>query len=184
MVSSAATSVEEYLASLPPERRAVIGVVRDVVVSNLPSGYRESMDYGMIAYAVPLERFPDTYNGQPLCYAGIAAHQHHNSLYLMCAYGNASEAKVLKDAFAAAGKTLDMGKSCVRFRSLDDLPLDAIGSFVARTPPDKYIAYYESARAKTKSGVRKKSARKRATAASKKTAKRSARTKTAKKRTR
>jgi hypothetical protein len=155
MVSSSAASVEAYLSSLPPERRAVVGAVRDVVVRNLPVGYRESMEYGMIAYAVPLERFPDTYNGQPLCYAGLAVQKNHYSLYLMCAYGSASEAKVLKDSFVAAGKKLDMGKSCVRFRSLDDLPLDAIGSFVARTPPEKYIAHYQSARASSRSGARR-----------------------------
>jgi hypothetical protein len=176
MVSSSAASVESYLSSLPPERRAVVGAVRDVVVRNLPVGYRESMEYGMIAYAVPLERFPDTYNGQPLCYAGLAVQKNHYSLYLMCAYGSASEAQVLKDAFVAAGKKLDMGKACVRFRSLDDLPLAAIGSFVARTPPEKYIAYYQSARAKTKSGPRKKVAKRSAKSARKQ--------KTAKQRTR
>jgi uncharacterized protein DUF1801 len=170
MASSSASSVEEYLASLPPERRSVVGAVREVVVRNLPVGYRESMEYGMIAYAVPLERFPNTYNGQPLCYAGLAVQKNHYSLYLMCAYGSASEAAVLKEAFAAAGKRLDMGKSCVRFRSLDDLPLDAIGSFVARTPPEKYIAHYQSSRATMKSGAGKTTAKKSAKSARRKKA--------------
>lgn len=73
MVSSAAKSVDEYLDSLPAERRIVVGAVRDVVRRNLPKGFSETMGHGMIAYNIPLERYPETYNGQPLCYAAIAA---------------------------------------------------------------------------------------------------------------
>ena len=148
MVSSAARTVDGYLDSLPPERRAVVSAVRDVVRRNLPEGYRESMDYGMIGYAIPLDRYADTHNGQPLCYAGIAAHKAHYSLYVMSAYGGGAKADWLKQAFARAGKRLDMGKSCVRFKSLDDLPLPAIGEFIASTSPDQFIAAYETARAR------------------------------------
>lgn len=146
MVSSAARTVDGYIDSLPPERRAVVSAVRDVVRRNLPDGYRESMDYGMIGYAIPLDRYANTYNGQPLCYAGIAAHKAHYSLYVMSAYGGGAKADWLKQAFARAGKRLDMGKSCVRFKSLDDLPLPAIGEFIASTTPDQFIAAYEAAR--------------------------------------
>lgn len=146
MVSSSAPTVESYLASLPAERRAVMSAVRDVVRRNLPSGYRESMEYGMIGYGIPLERYPDTSNGQPLCYAGLAAQKHHYALYLMSAYGDGADADWLRDAFARAGKKLDMGKSCVRFKSLDDLPLPAIGEFIASVTPERFIARYEAAR--------------------------------------
>ena len=147
MVSSMAKSVDEYLDSLPAERRNVVGAVRDVVRRNLPKGFSETMGYGMIAYNIPLERYPETYNGQPLCYAAIAAQKHHYSLYLTCVYQAADEREWLKNEFVRAGKKLDMGKSCVRFTSLDDLPLPAIGELIARTTPERFIAQYEASRA-------------------------------------
>jgi hypothetical protein len=147
MVSSAATTVEGYLASLPVERRAVVSAVRDVVRRHLPDGYRESMAWGMIGYGIPLERYPDTYNGQPLCFVALAAQKNYYSLYLTCAYTDRGDAQRLQEAFERAGKTLDMGKSCVRFKSLDDLPLPAIGQLIASVPPEEFIARYERARA-------------------------------------
>jgi hypothetical protein len=147
MASSKAATVEEYLRELPEERRAVIAAVRDVVLRNLPDGYTETMAFGMIGYGIPLERYPDTYNKQPLSYAALAAQKNYYALYLMTPYVDGQEQQ-LRDAFAAAGKKLDMGKSCVRFKTLDDLPLDVIGRVIAATPPDDFIARYEAARAK------------------------------------
>jgi Domain of unknown function (DU1801) len=163
MVSSAATTVDGYLASLPAERRAVVSLVRDVVRSHLPAGYRESMAYGMIGYGIPLERYPDTYNGQPLCFVALAAQKNYYSLYLTCAYNDQEDAQRLKDAFERAGKTLDMGKSCIRFKSADDLPLPAIGELIATVPPEKLIARYEQARAalRTKPSAKKSAPRRR-----------------------
>jgi len=146
MVQSGAATVEEYLAELPPERRAVVAAVRDMVIRHLPAGYRECMGFGMINYVVPLERFPKTYNGQPLGYVALAAQKSHFALYLMCVYMNPAEEARLRDAFAKAGKRLDMGKSCVRFKKLDDLPLDVLGELIAATPPESYIERYEAAR--------------------------------------
>lgn len=146
MKHKAATTVAQYLASLPKERRDVIAAVRAMIRRHLPKGYTEGMNLGMIGYAVPLRRYPDTYNGQPLCFAGLAANKNGYSLYLMSAYQNASHAKTLKDAFKKAGKKLDMGKSCIRFRSADDLPLDAIGKLIAATPVEAFIAQYEASR--------------------------------------
>ncbi|MFL5608022.1 MAG: iron chaperone [Gemmatimonadaceae bacterium] len=160
MIDHEATTVDSYLAALPPERRDVVGTVRDTILRHLPVGYEEAMGFGMINYVVPLARFPDTYNGAPLCYAGLAAQKSHYSLYLMGAYGSASETRSLRDAFARAGKKLDMGKSCVRFRSLEDLPLDVIGQFIARTPADAYVAAHTQARTKAKATPRKGAARK------------------------
>lgn len=133
------------------------------------------MGHGMIAYSLPLARYPDTYNGEPLCYAGLAAQKHHYSLYLTCAYQSAADAFSLADAFARAGKKLDMGKSCVRFKSLHDLPLPAIGAFIAATPPDAFIERYEATRATPPAAAKRataESAAKRST--TKRSAKRSA----------
>ena len=146
MASSSAATVEEYLDELPPERREVVSAVRDVVLRNLPEGYRESMSFGMIGYGIPLERYPDTYNKQPLAYAGLAAQKNHYALYLMCVYQDPQTEAAFREEFARAGKKLDMGKSCVRFRRLDDLPLDVVGRTIAATPPEELIRQYEASR--------------------------------------
>lgn len=143
MVQSRATTVAAYLAALPPERREVIAAVRKVIRAHLPRGYREMMGWGVITYAIPLRRFPDTYNGQPLCYVALAAQKHYNALYLMCVYGDRSLSASLRAAFERAGLKLDMGKSCVRFRALEDLPLPAIGELIAKVPVEEYLRRYE-----------------------------------------
>jgi hypothetical protein len=112
MAKSNARTVEDYLNELPAERRAVIEQARQVILDNLPPGYQEAMNWGMISYEVPLARYPKTYNQQPLSYAGLAAQKNGYSLYLMCAYNGALQEGWLAERFAAAGKKLDMGKSC------------------------------------------------------------------------
>jgi hypothetical protein len=161
---SKASTVAEYLSGLSPEARADISKVRGVIRRNLPAGYKEAVQWGMICYSVPLSRYPDTYNGQPLCYAALAAQKNYHSLYLMNVYGTPAEEKAFKARYEASGKKLDMGKSCVRFHSADDLPLDIIGAVVAKTPVDEFISDYEKSRAKTKAGARtaKKSTKKKA----------------------
>jgi hypothetical protein len=147
MVQSNATTVEAYLAELAPERRASVEAVRAVVLDNLPEGYEESMLFGMITYSVPLSRYPETYNKKPLCYAALAAQKNHFSLYLMNVYaGSDSEAR-FRAAWAKSGKKLDMGKSCVRFRSAGDLALDLVGKTIAATPAEAFIGQYEASRA-------------------------------------
>jgi hypothetical protein len=146
MVSSAATTVAKYLASLPAERRKVIAAVRGIIRRNLPKGYREVMNWGMISYEVPLSRYPDTYNGQPLIYVALAAQKNFYAVYLTCVYHDAKRAAWFRDAFKAAGKKLDMGKSCLRFKRLDDLPLEVIGQAVASTSLEQRIAIHEASR--------------------------------------
>jgi hypothetical protein len=150
MVQSDASSVSEYIADLPADRRRAIGAVRDVILGNLPKGYEESMQFGMIGYSVPLSRYPKTYNGAPLSYAALASQKNHMAVYLMGCYGDAQLAKWFEAEFRKSGKKLDMGKSCVRFRKLDDLPLPLIGEAVAKLPVDDFIALYERSRPKTK----------------------------------
>ena len=146
MAKSGAATVAGYLSELPAERRAVLAAVRAVVRKNLPAGYRETMNWGLICYEIPLTRYPNTYNGQPLCYAGLAAQKNHNALYLTDVYQDPSQAKRLKDGFRKAGKKVDMGKSCLRFQKLEDLELEVIGEIISRTPPDTFIARYEASR--------------------------------------
>ncbi len=148
MVSSKASTPEAYLAELPPERRELVSRVRDLVNANLPEGYRETMAWGMICWGIPLERYPNTYNGQPLGYAALAAQKNHLSLYLNGVYASEERAQRLKQAYAAAGKKLDMGKSCIRFKKAEDLAEDAIAEAIRSVPPDQFIAEYERIQAR------------------------------------
>jgi len=146
MQNKTAQSPDEYLDDLPADRRAAIAAVRAVVRKNLPKGYSEFVSWGMLNYGIPLSRFPNTYNGQPLCYAALAAQKNYCSLYLMSVYGDKKHEARLRDGFKAAGKKLDMGKSCVRFKSPDDLPLDVVGELIASVPVEKWIEIYERSR--------------------------------------
>ncbi|WP_285660767.1 DUF1801 domain-containing protein [Actinorhabdospora filicis] len=143
---SAATTPDAYLESLPADRRAELAAVREVILEHLPEGYAETVDFGMLAYVVPLERYPGTYNEKPLQLAALAAQRNHLSLYLMCVYGDEERETVFRARFAAAGKRLDMGKSCVRFKRADDLALDAVGEAIAAVGVEEYLERYEAAR--------------------------------------
>jgi uncharacterized protein YdhG (YjbR/CyaY superfamily) len=156
MAQSKAKTVDGYLAELPDDRRAVVETVLTLVRKNLPEGYRETLNYGGVCWAIPLEDYPETYNGEPLCYAALAAQKNHYAIYLMSVYGDPKQEAMLRDGFAKAGKKLDMGKSCVRFRRLDDLALDVVAKTIAATPPKKYIEIYEASRAGTKPKAAKK----------------------------
>ena len=147
MARSAAGTVDEYLAELPDDRAEVVQAVRGVVVAHLPAGYVETMNWGMISYELPLSRYPDTFNGHPLGLAALAAQARYYSLYLYGCYGDDEvRARFVADS-AASGRPVDMGKSCVRFRSLEAIDLDAVGRAVAATPPARLIELSERARA-------------------------------------
>ncbi len=145
MVTSEAKTPDEYIESLPDERREAVGAVRDTVRANLPEGFVEGMSYGMIAWYVPLEKFPNTYNGEPLGLAGLASQKNYISLYLLSVYGDPSTEAWFKDRYAESGKRLNMGKSCLRFRRLEEVPLDVIGDTIARVDLESYLAWYEKA---------------------------------------
>jgi hypothetical protein len=142
------TTVTEYLDSLAPDRRAVVEAVRATIVEHLPAGYDETVRWGMISYEVPLARFPNTYNGAPLSYLGLASKKNHFALYLMGVYGDAMGEARFRDEWLETGCRLDMGRACVRFRTLDQLPLDVIGREVARITPDALIERHEASRRK------------------------------------
>jgi len=142
-MKSTAPTVETYLAELPDDRRVALGAVRDVILANLPAGFEEGMQYGMIGYYVPLERYPKTYNGEALSLGALASQKRHMSLYLMGVYGDAAEDTWFRERWESTGKRLEMGKSCVRFRRLEDVTLDVVGEAIARTSADDFIAAYE-----------------------------------------
>lgn len=152
-----ATTVAAYLAALPEERRAVVEAVRKVILANIDADLEEGMQYGMISYYVPHRIYPPGYHcdpRQPLTYLSLAAQKNHFALYFMTLYGDADLLAWFEAEWAKSGKKLDMGKSCVRFKKLEDLALPVIGEVIARVPTAKYIARYEQVLARTASTSR------------------------------
>ena len=146
--SAPATTPAAYVKSVAPDHRDAIQAVRQVILDNLPKGYEEMVLGGMLMYVVPLSRLSDTYNGHPLCYVALASQKNYMSVYLMSVYGDKPTETWFREQFKARGKTLDMGKSCVRFKRLEDLPLDVIGETVSRVPMEKWVSVYQQSRKK------------------------------------
>jgi hypothetical protein len=150
MVSSKARTVAEYLAELPADRKKTVASVRKLIRKHLPRGFEEGMLYGMIGWYIPLERFAETYNGQPLAVAALAAQKGYFSLYLMGIYADAASRRAFEAEYRKSGKKLDMGKACLRFKSIDDLAQDVVAKAIARTSVNDLIARYEASRSKPK----------------------------------
>jgi uncharacterized protein YdhG (YjbR/CyaY superfamily) len=146
MVQSTAATVKEYLEELPEDRRKAISKVRAVIRKNLPKGFVEKMNWGMICYEVPLKTVPDTYNGKPLMYAGLASQKNHMAVYLSNVYADPEITDWFINAYKDTGKKLDMGKSCVRFKKLENLPLEVIGEAIAFTSLEDFVELYENPR--------------------------------------
>ena len=146
MVQSNAKNVEDYLKELDEEKRKVIIKVREEILENLPEGYVETMNWGMISYEIPLKTYPDTYNNKPLMFAALAAQKNYYSLYLTPVYQSEALKRWLLKQFEKENKIIDMGKSCLRFKKIDDLPLDAIGELIKRITVQKFIDIYEESR--------------------------------------
>ena len=145
-MQSQAETPQEYLESLPEGRREAIAEVRQTILDNLPEGYEEAMQYGMLSYVIPLERYPETYNGQPLGYVSMASQKNYMSLYLMGIYGEVDGRNWFEAEAEKRGAKLDIGKACVRFRRLEDLQLDLVGEAVARIGVEDFIDKYERSR--------------------------------------
>lgn len=143
-------TVNQWLASVPAERKDAINAVRDAVNEHLPRGYVETVDWGMLAWVVPLATLPDTHNGRPLMLAALGAHTKLMTIYLMTVYGDPNVRREFEIAYKKTGKKLDMGGCCVHFKKLDDLPLDVVGNTIARVAVDEYVERYESSRTKRK----------------------------------
>lgn len=146
MVESKETKLDNYLNELPEDRREMMIEIRKVILENLPEGYEERMNWGMISYEIPLKTYPDTYNKQPLSYVAVASQKRHMAIYLMGCYMDQEQTKLLHDAFDVMGVKPNMGKSCVRFTKLEKIPLETIGKLVGMMSVDDYIKRYESSR--------------------------------------
>src|SRR5690242_10319869 len=152
-MQSKAPTVQAYLRSLPADRRTAISAVRDLVIKNLDPAYEEGMQYGMIGYYVPHRVYPKGYHcdpKQPLPFASLASQKNYMSLYLMSVYCGCVDgdpasrhAQWFREAWAKTGKKLDMGKACIRFKKLEDLPLELIGEAIRRVPASEYIEFCE-----------------------------------------
>ena len=139
--------VKEYLAGLAPERRKDLEKVRRLVGDALPDGYEEGFIYGMISWFVPAARCPRTYNGQPLVIVALASQKQYMALYLLGFDGDQALRQSLEQAYSAAGRKLDMGKSCLRFQSADELPLGALRKVLAAVDVDAFVAMHDEAHA-------------------------------------
>jgi hypothetical protein len=148
MAGSKAPTPEAYLDELAPERAELVSRLRDLINANLPDGYVERMNWGMISWEVPAERYPDTYNGQPLVYAGLAAQKNYTALYLNCVYASQERTERLQSQWAAAGRKLDMGKSCLRFKRAEDVAEEVLAETIRSVTVDRFIAEYEAGRAR------------------------------------
>lgn len=140
-------SVDDYLAGLPANDRKIMSAVRDTVRKNLPTGYEEVLQGRYISYVIPLSRFPKTHNKQPIWYIALAIQKNYYTVHMMAAYGDSKSLALIQNGFKKAGKKLDMGKACIRFKKLEDIPLDVIGKSVASVPAEGYIKRYEASRA-------------------------------------
>ena len=145
-MQSKANSVEQYLNELPEDRKESLSIVREAIVKNLPTGYVEVMNWGMITYEVPLETFPDTYNGKPLMYVALASQKNHMSVYLMGCYMSPEIRKKFENAYKQSGKKFDAGKSCIRFKKVEDLSLELIGKTIGSMNVEQFIQNYKLSR--------------------------------------
>ena len=156
-----ASTVAEYLAALPSDRRAALGVVRRVINEKLPAGYEEGIQFGMIGWYVPLSTYPAGYGENrkvPLPLIGLASQKSGMVLHCISLYMNPTLSTWFVNEYKKSGKKLDMGKGCVRFKSLDDLALDVVARTIARVPVKEHIANYQAAR--TRLGKGKKAGKK------------------------
>lgn len=140
-MQSSAKSVQEYLASLPEDRKEAISKVRDVILENLPKGIEETMGYGMISYEVPLHIYADTYNKKPLMFAALASQKNHMAVYLSGIYCDEEQKERFVQNYLASGKKMDMGKSCVRFRKIENLPLDVVGKAIGAMDMETFVRF-------------------------------------------
>jgi hypothetical protein len=164
-MKSQAKTVAEYLAGLPEDRRVALTAIREVILANLPVGFEEWISYGMIGYVVPHRLYPKGYPCDPklpLPFANLASQKNHMALHLMSVYGDPAVEQWFRKAWLATGKRLDMGKACVRFKRLEDVPLQVVGQIIARVSVADYIKRFESLRGaegkRAKSGAGKRKA--------------------------
>ena len=146
MVSSSATTVNQYIKSLTKDRKEIVSELRKVILKNLPQGYEEMMEYGMICYVIPLSKYPNTYNKKPLVYCALASQKNYVSLYLSCVYVDKATRKEFEDSYKSSGKKMNAGKSCIRFKSLAEVPFPVINRAIKKFKVKEFIEIYEKGR--------------------------------------
>jgi uncharacterized protein YdhG (YjbR/CyaY superfamily) len=158
LMRSEADNIVDYLKALPDDRRTALEAVREVIVANLPNGIVETINWGMISYEVPLAIAPNTYNGKPLSYAGLASQKRHMAVYLSGIYGDPTLRATFEERYRATGLRMDMGKSCVRFTRLQDLPLDLIGWAVSALTLQQFVDMHTRVRSARRTNASRRSA--------------------------
>ncbi|MCB0471885.1 MAG: DUF1801 domain-containing protein [Flavobacteriaceae bacterium] len=148
-MQSKATTPEQYIAELPEDRKEVMQKLRETIRKNLPKGFEETMQYGMISYVVPHNIYPAGYHCKPadaLPFLSIASQKNHIAFYHMGVYGDPKLYTWFTEEYPkhATGK-LDMGKSCIRFKNPKNIPFDLLGELTTKISVDEWIAKYESA---------------------------------------
>ena len=144
-----ADNLKEYISKIEDkEKREAFSRLRDVIIKNLPKGFQECMSYGMIGYVVPHSIYPDGYHCNPelpLPFVNIASQKNFIAVYHMGVYANPELLKWFTTAHAKASpKKLDMGKSCIRYKKPEDIPLELIGELASKITPDEWISMYET----------------------------------------
>jgi uncharacterized protein YdhG (YjbR/CyaY superfamily) len=147
-MTSTATSLQEYIDSLTPERKEAMGKLRETIANNLPVGFQEVMGYGMLGYVIPHSKYPAGYHcdpKQPLPFVNLAAQKNFIALYHMGLYAMPDLLKWFQEEYPKhSKKKLDMGKSCIRFKKPEDIPFDLIGELMKKVTPDEWIKCYET----------------------------------------
>jgi hypothetical protein len=148
-MQSKATTVDAYISELPEDRQKAIAELQKVIKKNLPKGFKEEMNYGMIGYVIPHSKYPAGYHcnpKMPLPFLNIASQKNFIAVYHMGMYANPQLLKWFTEAHAKASpKKLDMGKSCMRYKKPEDIPYKLIGELASKITPEQWIALYEQA---------------------------------------
>lgn len=156
MVQIQASSPSDYVKQLPADIRKQIDGLRKLIKSNLQPGFEESVNWGMLVYQVPIKRCPETYNGQPLAYVGLAAQKNYLALYLLGIYSDEKLRKKFETHYKKSGKKLNMGKSCLRFKSIDEIPVDVIAESISEFSVEDFIEMHKKSMSHRKSKKLKK----------------------------
>lgn len=147
-MQSNALTVDQYINELPEERKNAIKKLREIAQKNMPKGFEEVMSYGMMGYVVPHEIYPNGYHCNPklpLPFYGFASQKNSVNIYHMMIYADTNLYQWFVEEFPKYSKSkLDMGKSCIRFKKMDDIPFDLIGQLLSKISPQQWIEKYES----------------------------------------
>lgn len=147
-MQSKAETPQEYINSLPEDRKEAVSNLRETILKNLPEGFEECMNYGMLGYVVPHSKYPDGYHcdtTKPLPFMNLASQKNSVNFYHMGIYSDPELLAWFKSEYPKhASNKLDMGKSCIRFKNINKIPVELIGELVSKMTADQWIERYES----------------------------------------